>query len=142
MCVVVDVRLKIETVRKADGAVHLNNLHPTIEVKLEEIAVHEVFPLWKKRAHELATEGTGSFKVLGAELVLLLTCDLCFDVHCLWRERVVIVALMQLWWVVQVAFEYVMLFLIIPPIARSLVLECCKRITSIVVAHPLVLVIW
>ena len=141
LCVVVDVRLKLGTGRKADGAVNLNELHPAVKVESKEMAVHNVFSLRKERAHELATEGTGSSKVLGAELVLLLTRDLCVDVHCLRRERVVIVALMQLGWVVQIDFEYVMLFLIIPPIARSLVLECRQGITAIVVAHPLVLVI-
>ena len=117
MCVVVDLRFEIETGRKADGAVHLNDLHPAVEVKSEEMAVHDVFPLRKERAHKLATEGRGSSKVLGAELVLLLTRDFCVDVHFLRRERVVIVALMQLGRVVQVDFEDVMLLLIIPPIS-------------------------
>ena len=141
LCVVVDVRLKVGNGCKADGAVHLNELHPAVEVKSERMTVHDVFLLRKERAHELATEGTGSSKVLGAELVLLLTRDFCVDVNCLCRERVVIVALMQLVRVVQVDFEDVMLFLIIPPIARSLVLECREGITAIVVAYPLVLVI-
>ena len=94
LCVVVDVRLKVGTNRKADGAVHLTELHPAVEIESEKMAVHDVFSLRKERAHELAIEGTGSSKVLGAELVLLLTRDFCIDDHCLWRERVVIVALM------------------------------------------------
>ena len=66
LCVVVDVRLKVGTGRKVDGAVYLNELHPAVEVESEEMAVHDVFPLRKERAHELATEGTGCSKVLGA----------------------------------------------------------------------------
>ena len=141
LCVVVDVRLKLGTGRNADSAVHLNELHFAVEVDSEEKAVHDVFPLRKKRAHELATEETGSSKVLGAELVLLFTRVFCVNVYCLRREKVVIVALMQLGRVVQVDFEYVMLFFIIPPISRSLVLECRKGITTIVIAHPLVFII-
>ena len=120
---------------------HLNELHPAVEGEQEEMAVNDVFLLMKERAHELATEKTGSSKVLGAELVLLLTRDFCVDIHCLRRERVVIVALMQLGRVVQVDFEDVMLLLIITPISGSLVLEVRKGITAIVVAHPLVRVI-
>ena len=141
LCIVVDLRLKVGTGRKADGAVHFNELQPAVEVESEEMVVHDVFPRRKERALELATEETGSSKVLGAELGLLFTRDFCVDVHCLRRERVVIVEVMQLGWVVQVDFKDIMLFLIIPPIAGSFVLECRKGITATVVANPLVLVI-
>ena len=72
--------------------------------------MHDVFSLRKELAHELAIEGTGSSKVHGAELLLLLTINFCIDVYCLRRDRVVIVALMQLRRVVQVDFEDEMLF--------------------------------
>ena len=94
LCVVADVWLKVETGRKADGTMHFNELHPAIEVESEEMAVHDVFPLKKERAHELGTEETGSSKVLGTELVLHFTCDFCVDVHWFRREKVVIIALM------------------------------------------------
>ena len=41
--VIFDVRLKVGKGRKADGAVHLNELHPTVKVKSEEITVYDVF---------------------------------------------------------------------------------------------------
>ena len=69
LCVVVDVRLKVGTGRKADRAVHLNELYLAVEVESEEMALHDVFSLRKEQTHELATEGTGCSKVLGAELV-------------------------------------------------------------------------
>ena len=142
LCIVVDLRLKVGTGRNADGAVQFDELHSAVEVESEEMIVLNVFSLRKKRAHKLATERTGSSKGLSKELVLVLTRDFGVDVHCLLRERVVIVALMQLRQVVQVDFKDVMLLLIIPPISRSLVLECRKGIRAIIVAHLLVLVIW
>ena len=90
------------------------------------MAVHDVFPLRKERAHKLATEETGSSKVLGAELMLLFTRDFCVDVHCYRPERVIIVALMQLWRIVKVDCEYVMIFLIKPSIARTLSWSAAK----------------
>ena len=120
---------------------HLSELYPAVELKSEEMAVHDVFLLRKEQAYELATDLTCSSKELGAELVLLLPCNFCVDVHCHRRERAVIVALMQLGRVVLVDFKDVMLLLIIQQIARSLVLECRNGITAIVIAHSLVLFI-
>ena len=75
---------------------HSDNFYAAIEVKSEEMPVHDVFPLRKKRAHELATELTGCCKVVGAEPMLLFTCDFVIDNHRLRREKVIIVALMPL----------------------------------------------
>ena len=64
LCVIVDVRLKVGTGRKADGAVHFDELHLAVEVESDELAVHDVFPLRKERAHELAINGQAALKYL------------------------------------------------------------------------------
>ena len=80
--------------------------------------MQNVCPLIKEQAHELATEWTGSSNVLCEKLVMFVIRDSGVDVYCPQSERVVIVVLILLGLVVQVNFEYVMIFLIILKIAK------------------------
>ena len=68
--------------------------------------------LWKKRADQLTAERTRGSKVLGSQVVLLLAGDFGLDSHHLRGERIVVVSLMQLWWVLLVHLEDETLFLI------------------------------
>ena len=107
--VVCDIRLKVWTGRKADAPMNMNQLHSAIKIEPKEMSVHHVFSLRKERADQLSAEWTRSPEVLGAELVLLFTSDSSLYSHGLRRERVVVIALMELGRVVHIHFEDVVL---------------------------------
>ena len=69
--------------------------------------------------------------------MLLFIRDFGVYVYRLKRDRVICGAVMQLSWVVQVDFENKMLFLIIPMIARRLVLQFRNSNLAIFVAYSL-----
>ena len=142
VAVVSDVRLKVCTCRTAEAALNLDGLQTAVEVKSQVRDLHNVFPLRYEPADELAAVQGGCAEVLGTELVLLFAWHYGLDGHCLRRERIISVAVVQLRRVVQVHFEIELLFMLIkPPIAEGLVLECRKCLSAFIIAYLCILTV-
>ena len=66
---------------KAVPAVDFNQTHSAVQLEAEQLPQHNVVLLRKEGADQLPTERARSAKILRAQVVLFLTCNLRHDNH-------------------------------------------------------------
>ena len=93
-----DVRKRVE----ADRTVYFYKRHSAVQVEAEQLPEHHVVLFREEGADQLSAERTGCSKVLSAQVVLLHAGDLGLDGHYLGGERIIIVKIVKLRWILQV----------------------------------------
>ena len=84
--------------------------HSSVQVEAEQLLQHNIMLLRKEVADQLQTERARGAMVLSAKVVLFLAGYFGFDGHHLRREQIIVVALVQLRWILQVHLEDETLF--------------------------------
>ena len=100
--VVCDVLRHVWRRVEADRAVDFHEPHSTVQVELEQLPEHYIVLLQKERADQFTAERTCGSEVLGAQVVLLFAGDFWLDCHHHRGEWLIVVSVVQLWWVLQV----------------------------------------
>ena len=93
-----DVRRRVE----ADRTVNCRQPHSLVQVEAKQLTEHHVVLLRKKGADQLSAERTGGSEVLGAQVVLLHSGDLGLNGHNLRGERIIIITIVKVRWILQV----------------------------------------
>lgn len=107
MRVVIDVRRKVGSRGKLNSPIDFDKLKTALQVEINEISENDVVTLWQKKADHIAAIGRGGTKVLCAQLNLFLAANKLLNCHCLRRKRIVVVAIMEIRWVLEDDLENV-----------------------------------
>ena len=110
LCVVFDIFRDVGRRVEADRAMDIHELHSSVQVEAKQLAEHYAELIRKERADQLTVERTRGSEVLGAQVVLLLAGNFGLDCHHLRGEWIIVVSVVQLWWVLQVHLEYELFF--------------------------------
>ena len=86
------------------------HLHAALQVKLERLAEHDVVLFGEQRAHELSTERFAVAVVKSAQTQLLFLQHLRPDLKQLGRERIIIIEVVDVCWILEIDLKDVRCF--------------------------------
>ena len=102
-----------------DRTVDFSLPHSAVQIEAEQLPEHPVVLLREDGADQLSAEQIGCSEVYGAQFVLLHAGDLWLDGHNLRGERIIIVTIVKLRWILQVHLEHeTLLFVVCNPMIK------------------------
>ena len=108
-CALIRVELDVVSEHRlhfeANSPVHFRHLHAALQVKLERLAERNVVRFGEQRTHELSTEQLAATVVESAQTQLLLREHLHLVLQQLRRERIIIIAIVDVCWILKIDFK-------------------------------------